>query len=124
MPGSPPMPEPMSTPVRQRSSSEMAAAMRKRARIPFGRLRPGDLMLYGSGKKPASIYHVDVYIGNGWALDSGGRSSTLNVVIGFAPDRPASSLDQDSETPEASGVTSPSPVMTTLRIPEAAASIT
>src|SRR5579863_5766851 len=46
-----------------------------------------------------------------------GRSSTLNFVMGRAPDCPASKRDQVSSTPHASGVTRPRPVTTTLRMP-------
>src|SRR5882757_6437273 len=45
-----------------------------------------------------------------------GRSSTRNLVMGLAPDCPASRRDQVSSTPQASGVTRPRPVTTTLRI--------
>src|SRR6266436_6826136 len=44
------------------------------------------------------------------------RSSTLNLVMGLAPDCPARRRDQVSSTPQASGVTRPRPVTTTLRI--------
>src|SRR6266702_5117401 len=44
------------------------------------------------------------------------RSSTLNLVMALAPDCPASSRDQVSSTPQASGVTRPRPVTTTLRM--------
>jgi cell wall-associated NlpC family hydrolase len=71
----------------QRSSSEMAGAIKKWQRIPFERLRPGDLMFYGENKSPASTYHVDTYIGGGWALDSGGDGVTiLNVSDGWHRD--------------------------------------
>ena len=34
-------------------------------------------MLYGDTLKPSSTYHVDTYVGNGWALDSGGNGVSL-----------------------------------------------
>src|SRR6516225_9426162 len=46
------------------------------------------------------------------------RSSVRNLVMGLAPDLPASSADQLSSTPHASGVTSPRPVTTTRRMAE------
>ena len=68
----------------ERASYQMAAAMKKRERVPFRKLRPGDIMLYGSSKSPSSIYHVDTYIGGGWALDSGGDGvSIVNVASGW-----------------------------------------
>src|SRR4051812_11607170 len=44
-----------------------------------------------------------------------GRSSTLNRVMGPAPDLPSSRRDHVVSTPQPSGVTNPSPVMTTRR---------
>src|SRR3954467_15226577 len=44
-----------------------------------------------------------------------GRSSTLNRVIGPAPDLPSSRRDHVVSTPQPSGVTNPKPVITTLR---------
>src|SRR5471032_3377527 len=51
-----------------------------------------------------------------WQAILVGRSSTLNLVMALAPDCPASRRDQVSSTPQASGVTRPRPVTTTLRI--------
>src|SRR6185436_3299666 len=51
-----------------------------------------------------------------WQAILVGRSSTLNFVIGLAPDWPANRRDQVSSTPQASGVTRPRPVTTTLRM--------
>jgi hypothetical protein len=44
------------------------------------------------------------------------RSDVSKDVILFAPDLDAISLDHDSSTPQASGVTSPNPVTTTRRV--------
>src|SRR3954468_11256288 len=44
------------------------------------------------------------------------RSSVRKRVMALAPDFPASSAAQLSSTPQASGVTSPTPVTTTLRM--------
>src|ERR1700730_1718535 len=51
-----------------------------------------------------------------WQAILVGRSSTRNLVMALAPDCPASRRDQVSSTPQASGVTRPRPVTTTLRI--------
>src|ERR1700733_5858309 len=50
-----------------------------------------------------------------------GRSSILNFSIGPAPDLPARRRAHVSSTPQASGVTRPRPVTTTLRMIEALA---
>jgi cell wall-associated NlpC family hydrolase len=71
----------------QRSSYDMAGAIKVDQRVPYGKLRPGDIMLYGSSKAPSTIYHVDTYIGGGWALDSGGNGvSIVKVSSGWYRD--------------------------------------
>jgi len=68
----------------QRSSYDMAGAISAAQRVPYGKLRPGDIMLYGSSQAPSTIYHVDTFIGGGWALDSGGNGvSIVNVSSGW-----------------------------------------
>jgi cell wall-associated NlpC family hydrolase len=61
----------------QRSSKDMATAIKKEDRIAYKDLRPGDLMFY-DGDKDGTIDHVDTYLGNGWAFDS---SSYLGGVV-------------------------------------------
>jgi cell wall-associated NlpC family hydrolase len=73
--------------LNERSSYTMAAAIPKKQRVQFKGLQPGDLMLYGSSQDPNSIYHVNTYIGGGWALDSGDDGVTiLNVASGWHRD--------------------------------------
>ena len=68
----------------QRASYQMAAAMKPTQRVPYSKLRPGDIMLYGTSKDPSSIYHVNTYIGNGWALNSSGDGVVIaNVSTGW-----------------------------------------
>ena len=61
----------------QRTSRDMAAMAPER--IHFADLKPGDLMFYDSGDADNVVDHVDVFIGNGWAIDSG--SSMAGVTI-------------------------------------------
>ncbi|MFN2544166.1 MAG: C40 family peptidase [Actinomycetota bacterium] len=71
----------------ERSSSLMAGATPKKRRVSFAKLQAGDLMFYGSGSTAASVDHVDTYIGNGWALDSGGNGvSIVRVADGWYRD--------------------------------------
>jgi cell wall-associated NlpC family hydrolase len=63
-------------PLPQRTSSEMARWTKTRIR--FADLRPGDLMFY-DGDSNGTVDHVDVYVGNGWALDS--SSSIAGVTL-------------------------------------------
>ena len=64
----------------QRSSAQMAAVG---GRVRFDELRPGDLMFY-DGDDDGTVDHVDTYIGNGWAIDSGSSNAgvTLTYVAG------------------------------------------
>ena len=64
----------------QRSSAQMAAVG---GRIRFDDLQPGDLMLY-DGDGDGTVDHVDTFIGNGWAIDSG--SSNAGVTITYVWD--------------------------------------
>ena len=60
----------------QRTSSEMARMTKKRLR--YTALRPGDLMFY-DGDRNGTVDHVDVFVGNGWSLDS--SSSVGGVTL-------------------------------------------
>jgi len=57
----------------ERSSADMA----RTGNLKYGQLIPGDLMFYASGG--STVDHVDVYIGNGFSLDS--SSSPAGVTI-------------------------------------------
>ena len=59
----------------QRASRDMAAAGK---RISWGRIETGDLLFY-DGSGDGVVDHVDVYVGNGWALDS--SSSVGGVTL-------------------------------------------
>jgi cell wall-associated NlpC family hydrolase len=58
----------------QRTSADMA----RFGNLKYGRLLPGDLMFY-DGNGDGRVDHVNVYVGNGFALDS--SSSTAGVTI-------------------------------------------
>jgi cell wall-associated NlpC family hydrolase len=62
----------------QRSSADMAGAIPQSQRVAFDDLQPGDLMFYASDHH--TVNHVDVYIGNGYALDSGSQAVTIQRV--------------------------------------------
>ncbi|HWL90895.1 MAG TPA: NlpC/P60 family protein [Actinomycetota bacterium] len=60
----------------QRSSAEMSRMTKNR--LAYADVRPGDLMFY-DGDDNGVVDHVDVYVGNGWALDS--SSSVGGVTL-------------------------------------------
>lgn len=59
----------------QRSSAQMATV----GNIRFEDIRPGDLLLY-DGDGDGTVDHVDTYIGNGWALDSGSSNGGVTIT--------------------------------------------
>jgi cell wall-associated NlpC family hydrolase len=63
-------------PLPQRSSAEMSRLTKNR--LGFAELLPGDLMFY-DGDGDGTVDHVDVYVGNGWSLDS--SSSVGGVTL-------------------------------------------
>jgi len=60
----------------ERTSAEMSRLTKKR--LPYRDLVPGDLMFY-DGDRDGRVDHVDVYVGNGWSLDS--SSSVGGVTL-------------------------------------------
>jgi cell wall-associated NlpC family hydrolase len=68
-----------------RTTYEMAKALAVRRRIPYARLKAGDV-LFWSDKKPHGvsthwehIYHTGIYLGNGWAIDSHGAGDGVTI---------------------------------------------
>jgi len=61
----------------QRTSALMASTG---TRVSWDELQPGDLMFY-DGDGDGTVDHVDTYLGNGWAIDSG--SSNAGVTITY-----------------------------------------
>jgi hypothetical protein len=59
----------------QRTSASMASVGHE---VAWDEIRPGDLLFY-DGDGNGTVDHVDTYVGNGWAIDSG--SSNAGVTI-------------------------------------------
>jgi NlpC/P60 family len=59
----------------QRTSADMA----RHGSLSFGRLRPGDLMFY-DGNGDRTVDHVDMYLGNGYALDSSSTPGGVTIM--------------------------------------------
>lgn len=69
----------------QRASADMASVGKH---LKYANTKPGDLMFY-DGDSSGSIDHVDLYLGNGWALDSSsgvGGVTILRVASGWYRD--------------------------------------
>lgn len=61
----------------ERTSATMAGATSKRLR--YEDLKPGDLMFY-DGDRNGTVDHVDLYVGNGWALDSSNTPAGVTLM--------------------------------------------
>lgn len=60
----------------QRTSASMASVGKK---IGWDEIRPGDLLFY-DGNDDGTVDHVDTYIGNGWAIDSGSGNAGVTIT--------------------------------------------
>lgn len=63
-------------PLAQRTSAWMASMTKEK--LAYADLMPGDLLFY-DGDRDGTVDHVDVFVGNGWALDS--SSSVGGVTL-------------------------------------------
>ena len=60
----------------QRSSAQMASVGKH---IAWEALRAGDLLFY-DGDGDGRVDHVNTYLGNGWAADSGGSNGGVTIT--------------------------------------------
>ena len=60
----------------QRMSATMASIGTK---VRWDDIRPGDLLFY-DGDDDGTVDHVDTYLGNGWAIDSGGSNAGVTIT--------------------------------------------
>ncbi|HEY7282208.1 MAG TPA: NlpC/P60 family protein [Actinomycetota bacterium] len=65
--------------LNERSSNDMSHAISKTARVPFDKAKAGNLLFYDSNHD-GTIDHVDLFLGWGWALDSGSNGVTITRV--------------------------------------------
>lgn len=64
----------------ERSSSAMAAATHNR--VPYAKLRTGDILFFApSGRKAAAadVYHAAIYLGRGWMIHSSGSRAGVSI---------------------------------------------
>lgn len=60
----------------ERSSAQMASVG---VRLTWDEIRPGDLLFY-DGDDDGVVDHVDTYLGNGWAIDSGSSNGGVTIT--------------------------------------------
>jgi len=67
----------------ERSSAQMAAAVRKKDRLRLYQMKPGDIVLFASNgrrSKPSEVYHAGLYIGGGWIVHSSGSRAGVSLA--------------------------------------------
>ena len=62
--------------IPERASADMASVGKK---ITYDNAQPGDLMFY-DGDSNGTVDHVDVFLGNGWALDSSSGQGGVTIL--------------------------------------------
>ena len=80
--------QPMDRPYRgwsvpERSSSQMAGAIRKRHRLSFKELKPADVVFFapsGRDARASSVYHAGIYLGKGWMIHSSGSRAGISLA--------------------------------------------
>src|SRR5437870_8215020 len=66
--------------LKGRTTFAMSGEVPAAKRIPFARLKPGDVLFWGAGgprSKPAQIDHTGVYLGSRWFIHSSGYGAAL-----------------------------------------------
>lgn len=68
--------------IPERTSSDMARATPKNARLGYKQLKAGDVLLFapkGRDDKPANVYHAGMYLGQGWMIHSSGSRAGVSL---------------------------------------------
>ena len=76
--------------LKGRTTFAMSGEVPAAKRIPFARLKPGDVLFWGAGgprSKPAQIDHTGVYLGSGWFIHSSGYGVALAPLSGWYKQR-------------------------------------
>ena len=67
----------------------MAGEMRRTARIGPAKLKPADIIFYGSNGRestPSQITHTGISMGGGWFIHSSGQGTTIAPLDGWYSD--------------------------------------
>jgi cell wall-associated NlpC family hydrolase len=76
----------LSATLKGRTTFAMSGEVPAAKRIPFTRLKPGDVLFWGAGgprSKPAQVDHTGIYLGNGWFIHSSGYGVALAPLSGW-----------------------------------------
>jgi len=72
--------------LKGRTTFAMSGEVSPAKRIPFARLKPGDVLFWGAAgprSKPAQVDHTGIYLGNGWFIHSSGYGVALAPLTGW-----------------------------------------
>jgi cell wall-associated NlpC family hydrolase len=76
--------------LKGRTTFAMSGEVPAKERIPFARLKPGDVLFWGAGgprSKPAQVDHTGIYLGNGWFIHSSGYGVAVAQLTGWYKQR-------------------------------------
>jgi cell wall-associated NlpC family hydrolase len=76
--------------LKGRTTFAMSGEVAVAKRIPFARLKPGDVLFWGAGgprSRPAQVDHTGIYLGNGWFIHSSGYGVALAPLSGWYKQR-------------------------------------
>jgi cell wall-associated NlpC family hydrolase len=76
--------------LKGRTTFAMSGEVPVARRIPFARLKPGDILFWGAAgprSKPAQVDHAGIYLGNGWFIHSSGYGVALAPLSGWYKQR-------------------------------------
>jgi NlpC/P60 family len=76
--------------LRGRTTYAMSGEFPRTRRIARSRLRPADLVFFGSRgprSSPSEVDHMGIYLGRGWMVHSSGQGVTLVPLTGWYADR-------------------------------------
>jgi cell wall-associated NlpC family hydrolase len=82
--------EPLQDVFQGRTTYEMSGEVPRSKRIPRDRLKPADVMFFGSagtGSRPSQVDHMGIYLGGGWMIHSSSYGVTLVPLTGWYADR-------------------------------------
>jgi cell wall-associated NlpC family hydrolase len=76
--------------LKGRTTFAMSGEVPAAERIPFARLKPGDVLFWGAAgprSKPAQVDHTGIYLGNGWFIHASGYGVALAQLSGWYKQR-------------------------------------
>ena len=76
----------LSATLKGRTTFAMSGEVPAAKRIPFAKLKPGDVLFWGAAgprSKPAQVDHTGIYLGNGWFIHSSGYGVALAALSGW-----------------------------------------